>query len=99
MIVKQRLMYAVLLLGCVTTVCLGCSGGSGQTGNGREQLIPAVEDVQAQYGSLPLIERLSGVVKAKNQVEIFPEIRDVCGCGRALRRERTSHAGAVECTL
>jgi RND family efflux transporter MFP subunit len=37
-------------------------------------LIPAVEAVQASYGSLPLIERLNGVVRAENQVELYPEI-------------------------
>jgi HlyD family secretion protein len=61
------IIYLVLLLS-------GCSGGSGESGNGRERLVPAVEAVQARLGSLPLTERLSGVVKAKNQVEIYPEI-------------------------
>ena len=42
--------------------------------NNKERLIPAVEAVQAHLGSLPLTERLTGVVKAKNQVEIYPEI-------------------------
>lgn len=54
---------------------LSCSG---KTGNNQETnqnvAIPAVEAVQTKYGSLPLTERLSGIVKAKNQVEIFPEI-------------------------
>ena len=36
-----------------------------------------MEAVEVQYGSLPLSERLSGVVKAKNQVEIYPEISAV----------------------
>lgn len=36
--------------------------------------IPAVEAVEARYGSLPLSERLSGTVIARNQVEIYPEI-------------------------
>ncbi|MBD3179229.1 MAG: efflux RND transporter periplasmic adaptor subunit [Candidatus Latescibacteria bacterium] len=35
---------------------------------------PAVEAVRAVRGSLPLTERLTGVVKAKNQVAIYPEI-------------------------
>jgi HlyD family secretion protein len=61
----------------MAVLIFGCSGGSGESGNGRDRLIPAVEAVQAQYGSLPLVERLSGVVKAKNQVEIFPEISAV----------------------
>jgi RND family efflux transporter MFP subunit len=37
-------------------------------------VIPAVEAVQARYGSLPLTERLSGAVKARNQVELYPQI-------------------------
>lgn len=35
---------------------------------------PAVEAVQARYGSLPLSERLSGTVVAKNQVDLYSEI-------------------------
>jgi RND family efflux transporter MFP subunit len=33
-----------------------------------------VEAVQARYGSLPLQERMSGTVQARNQVAIYPEI-------------------------
>jgi HlyD family secretion protein len=36
--------------------------------------VPAVEAVQARSGSLPLEERLNGVVKAQDQVTIRPEI-------------------------
>ncbi len=36
--------------------------------------IPAVESVQAHYGSLPLKERLTGIVIADNHVTIYPEI-------------------------
>lgn len=53
----------------------GCTGDSGAAGNNRgDKPVPAVEAVQAKYGALPLTERLSGVVKARNQVEIYPEI-------------------------
>lgn len=70
-------------------VVAGCGGGeSGQTaqqgrpgggppGGGMFRsapTTPAVEVVQAQYGGLPLEERLVGIVKADNQVEIYPEI-------------------------
>lgn len=41
---------------------------------GRNSNIPAVEALQARQGSLPLTERLTGVVKARNQVAIHPEI-------------------------
>lgn len=53
----------------------GCSGSSGEGGqNGASKVVPAVEAVQASIGNLPLTERLSGIVKGKNQVEIYPEI-------------------------
>jgi len=51
----------------------GCSEKGGQNNNGN-LLIPAVEAVQARYGTLPLTERLSGLVKAKNQIEIYPQV-------------------------
>lgn len=35
---------------------------------------PSVEVVQASYGSLPLEERLSGTIRARNQIEIYPRI-------------------------
>lgn len=35
---------------------------------------PAVEAVQARRGSLPLVERLSGTVRADNQVVLYPEV-------------------------
>jgi RND family efflux transporter MFP subunit len=47
------------------------AGGSGTSGNA---IVPAVEAVQAEIGRLPNEERLTGLVRARNQVEIFPEI-------------------------
>ncbi len=38
---------------------------------------PSVEAVEARHGSLPLTQRLSGVVEARNQVSIQPEITGV----------------------
>ncbi len=56
-------------------ILAGCSGESeSAAGKSENRLIPAVEAVQALYGSLPLTERLTGEVKAKNQIEIYPEI-------------------------
>lgn len=37
-------------------------------------VIPAVEALKSRHGSLPLTERLTGVVRARNQVAIYPEI-------------------------
>jgi len=72
MIIRRTgyILYSIFVI----LLIYGCSGDPDNNNNGRERLIPAVEAVQAQYGSLPLTERLSGVVKAINQVEIFPEI-------------------------
>jgi RND family efflux transporter MFP subunit len=47
--------------------------GSGSTAS-SEAAAPPVEAVPAREGALPLSERLSGVVKAHNQVAIRPEI-------------------------
>jgi RND family efflux transporter MFP subunit len=74
-----KLLKTICLL-CLTAAGLllgGCSGESGSRQNGTGGIIPAVEAVQARYGSLPLTQRLSGLVKAKNQVEIYPEVSAV----------------------
>lgn len=66
----------------VTTALLlwggyGCSSASKDQGANKQNgdaPIPAVEAVQAKFGSLPLVERLSGTVRSINQVAIHPEI-------------------------
>lgn len=52
----------------------GCGSDGERTGNNNNVSIPSVEAVQAQFGSLPLEERLSGIVRAQKQVEIYPRI-------------------------
>lgn len=42
--------------------------------NAENLVIPAVEAVQSQFGSLPLAERFSGNVVSENQVELYPEV-------------------------
>ena len=71
----QRTILIVFTFAVMMT--LGCSGDSEKSDNTRGKLVPAVEAVQARYGSLPLTERLSGVVKARNQVEILSEVSAV----------------------
>ena len=62
-----------LIIVCLSLIrCSDSSGGA--QGNGGNKPVPAVEAVLSDVGSLPLTERLSGVVRAKNQVEIYPEI-------------------------
>lgn len=63
----------ILLLVISSFVLFSCSGD--EDNNEIENfVIPAVEIVQAQYGGLPLEERLNGTVRASNQVDIYPRI-------------------------
>jgi len=73
-LVKYR--NSVFMIAFISTGLLmfACSLESDNSENRTDRLIPAVEAVQARYGTLPLTQRLSGVVKAKNQVAIYPEI-------------------------
>lgn len=71
---KKFVSFCLLLLSASTLIsCYSNSEGTKnpETTNAN---IPAVEAVQARYGSLPLSERLSGTVIAQNQVSLYPEI-------------------------
>lgn len=69
-----------ILLVFLSLFWLSCSSSeenqdtSSQNNNSTSQVIPAVEAVQARYGSLPLVERFSGNVRSENQVPLFPQI-------------------------
>lgn len=67
---QTKYLILALLAGLILT---NCGGEEGQEFTAQNRTVPAVEAVQAQFGSLPLEERLSGTVRAGNQVEIFPE--------------------------
>jgi len=54
-----------------------CGGGDGAPKPSRSGTVPTVEVTQARFGALPLEERLSGVVRARNQTDITPEISGV----------------------
>ncbi|MCB1182846.1 efflux RND transporter periplasmic adaptor subunit [bacterium] len=54
----------------------GC-GDEAATGKQGGALVPAVEAVRAREGNLPLTQRLSGVVEARNQIDVHPEINAV----------------------
>lgn len=59
-------------LGCAL-LCASCGSGD-SAGDRNEAPVPGVEAVVARHGTLPLSQRLSGVVRATNQVGIYPEI-------------------------
>lgn len=65
---KVQIILVVLLF------AWGCSGEESNNTRGNNVVIPSVEAVQARFGSLPLEERLSGIVRAQNQVDIYPRI-------------------------
>ena len=71
----RLLLPPALVLG-LGGVVAGCAGGE----EGPEQAartVPSVEAVRAREGTLPLTQRLSGVVRARNQIAIHPEISAV----------------------
>lgn len=69
---KAAAAAALILIG---TACSSPDqGGAGAGGWGAPGGVPSVEAVQAQFGSLPLEERLSGVVRAKNQIDVYPRV-------------------------
>jgi len=74
---KSSLCFPLLVLLSATMLGLpGCGGGGGASGDSstRAGEPPAVEALPARYGSLPLEEVVSGVVRARNQVAVRPEI-------------------------
>jgi RND family efflux transporter MFP subunit len=58
----------IVLVGC------GLEGQRDSSADGGQRPVPAVEAVPARYGSLPREEQVSGVVRARNQVAVRPEI-------------------------
>ena len=79
MITHKQFLEGLFMVGLAVVVgaCGEEQSADGPRGFGRSggsSSVPSVEVVQAQLGSLPLEERLVGIVKADNQVEIYPEI-------------------------
>lgn len=66
---------SILLLGCLG-LGAGC-GGDDAAESGPQRVVPSVEAVRAGHGALPLRQRLSGLVRAHNQVEIYPQINAI----------------------
>ena len=70
----MQLQFKILSGTILLLLLLGCGESENSNNKNSSEVFPAVEVVEAQFGSLPLEERLSGVVTAGNQVEIFPQI-------------------------
>jgi len=72
----QKVCYLSLLV-LASSLVISCSEDSNENNpsvNNSSSTTPSVEAVRARYGALPLSERLSGTVYAKNQVSLYPEI-------------------------
>jgi HlyD family secretion protein len=71
--IPSRLNVSIFVVALLFVVA-GCSDGGTSDAPERPANIPSVEVVQSRTGTLPLEQRLSGVVQARNQVIIYPEI-------------------------
>jgi HlyD family secretion protein len=67
-------LAAILAIALVSGCNNGADQGRRDFRSAQDERIPAVEAVQVLYGSLPLEERLSGSVRARNQTEIYAEV-------------------------
>ncbi len=65
---------ALLLAGCGSSS--SDQGGPSGRNAESENSTPSVEAVQARDGTLPLQERMSGTVQARNQIAIYPELSE-----------------------
>lgn len=69
--------YTRFLLFAFSLIFFLSCGDESETENSpqpQNKVIPAVEAVQARFGSLPLVERFSGNVRSENQVPLYPQI-------------------------
>ncbi|PEN13772.1 efflux transporter periplasmic adaptor subunit [Longibacter salinarum] len=73
-LVAALLLGASIIGGCGSPDDTDERSRGGRWGGDREGKTPSVEAVQARFGALPLRERMSGTVYARNQVQIYPEI-------------------------
>ncbi len=71
---KNDKWFMVFIIFGLVLIFNACTNNSGPADASAGQAIPAVEAVLSQFGSLPLTQRLSGIVEAKNQVDVYPEL-------------------------
>ncbi len=77
---KKDLAISSTIRGAALALLLVFASACGDGTSAEEappRVHPSVEAVRARHGSLPLTQRLSGVVEARNQVSIQPEITGV----------------------
>lgn len=70
----RRLFRVLAPVLALAASAAGCGGGVDPAPSAGSAVVPAVEALPAQAGTLPLFDEVSGVVRARNQVAIHPEI-------------------------
>ncbi len=71
----SQITTGLLLTAATLFIFASCTGDENGEAPGRgNQPIPIVEAIQVETGSLPLVQRLTGEMRARNQIEIYPEI-------------------------
>lgn len=73
---KNRILISLPVSGMLflITACGFNSNANEENNNRDSERAPTVEVLKAGFGSLPLEERLTGVVRARNQTGVYPEI-------------------------
>lgn len=71
---KKFILYSAALFTLFTLSSCSSDEQTNVENYGGDQVVPAVEAVEARFGSLPLEERLSGVVTASNQIDMYSRI-------------------------
>ncbi len=72
----RKSAYVSITLFFLLSALIACSSEEEEQRD-RRGYTPTVEVVETVIGSLPLEERLTGVVRARNQTEIYPEISSI----------------------
>jgi RND family efflux transporter MFP subunit len=90
----RSLRHVFLLIPIVLLLACGGDDAEGDPDGDEDRVPPAVEVLPARSGGLPLEEELNGVVKARNQVAIRPEI-DAVVTEVLVRSGETVRAGQV----
>lgn len=71
---RDRLLY-LLVISCLCLLVTACgSDATEEVPSDADQLVPAVEAVEARTGAVPLRERLTGTVRAAGEVAIYPQV-------------------------
>ncbi len=70
----QKIIYLSALFIFTGLFLISCSDDSNDVQGQNFEQTPLVEAIRVQTGNLPLIHRSTGELRARNQIEIYPEV-------------------------